>query len=120
MNIGWLWEWYKTIVGITTIVLMAIIVLSFIFLYLYCWRPMWGNCPICGGRKFWEVVGGPPQCVKCGWQYDKSFFGGEAAHPNFKERGYYIVNWWPKKNCKIFLPGVTRHNLLSQIGKPQA
>lgn len=87
-QVTWLWEWYKTIVGVTTLSIIVAVVLGSILFYLW-WRFTRGKCPECGGYKFRIMIGGPPKCIKCGWQQEN--FPWSETHPNFKKRSYHIV-----------------------------
>ena len=87
-TITWLWEWYKTIVGVVTLLGITIVTSSLIVYYLW-WRSTRGKCPECGGYKFMTMIGGPPKCIKCGWQHEN--FPWSKKHPNFEKRHYHIV-----------------------------
>lgn len=87
----WLWEWYKTIVGVITLSVVIAVVLGSVSYYLW-WRFTRSKCPECGGIKFGLMIGGPPKCIKCGWQQD-NFSWSEEIHPNFIKHGYHMVDW---------------------------
>jgi len=89
-----LWEWYKTFVGVVTLVFTIFVPLSLVFFRIQRLFTT-GKCPGCGGYKFGEMIGGPPKCIKCGWQQENSPWSG--VHPNFQKHGYYTVPWPEEK-----------------------
>ncbi len=89
-KITWLWGWYKTIMGVITIIVIIFVIIR-PFLYRFWWRFTRVKCPKCGGYKFGRMVGGPPRCIKCGWQV-KDF-----SKIRSDKKKYYLIGWYKEK-----------------------
>jgi hypothetical protein len=85
------WNFYTHIIGnIFGVILIAIALI--ILLKLIHWRFTRTRCPKCNNIKFNIMIGGPPRCIKCGWQ--EATLPGEVNPTNFKRRnGYYIIGF---------------------------
>jgi len=84
-----IWNYYILAVGYGGGGLILIFVVFAIVAYLR-YQYTCVHCPDCRGMKFHIMIGGPPKCVKCGWQNSALPFESPPPLPKRYNRYHYV------------------------------